>query len=381
MTRHARSAPSEAFLVRQWGWPLWGFALLVIALLMLALGQGHRLLQSRVEAPLFQVIVNGEALILDAETHTALGRELAELAQGLEARLQDEMKPWLDERLDTTFAPLDAAVPAYLDWYFSLRGSYLRLGVAITGDLDEWLEERLSERLIEESGFETALTGLQADFSTRLAQAQQALEQDIGRTLHARYADRQAVAAEDGQRTHTIDLDLTLEQVFQGQWDAARWGAAGASGAVGFVASRVLVQRLASGAAARGARVVAGRVVARLGAHGARSLATGATTTAATSPTGPGALFAGATATVVALAGFAGIEYALLKAEEGLYRSDMEAELEAEVARARAEVRQRLDAVTASSGGALEHRLRVATQRAEDVDGVAEEYRIFGREP
>ncbi|MCE9664955.1 hypothetical protein LY622_16080 [Halomonas sp. M5N1S17] len=367
---------------RRWGahgWQPWGLSLLLVVLLMVALAQGYKALQNRSDAPLFRVVVSGETLILDAETHAAFGRELAELTQAAHPRLLQEMQPWIDDRVDASFAPLEAAVPAYLDWYFSLRGSYHRLGVAIVGDLDEWLEAQLSERLIEESGFASALAELQEDFPAQLALTHQALAQDIGRTLHARFADRQAAETSDSaDAIHTIDLDLSLSQAFQGQWDTARWGTAGAGAVVGFVTSRVLVQRLASGAAARGARVVAGRIVARLGVHGARSLATGGTATAATAPTGPGALLAGAATTAVALAGFAGTEYALLKAEEGLYRADMAAELEAEVARARAEVKGMLESGTAGSAVVLAQRLEGATRRAEESGGVSERYRIFG---
>lgn len=377
----SQAGPSVA---RRWGahgWQPWGVSLLLVVLLMVALAQGHRALQNRSDAPLFRVVVSGQTLTLDAETHAAFGRELAELTQGAQSRLEQEMQPWIDERVEASFAPLQAAVPAYLDWYFSLRGSYHRLGVAIVGDLDEWLETQLSERLIEESGFASALAELQVDFPAKLAQTHQALAQDIGQTLHTRFVDRQSAAASDNDDAiHTIDLDLTLSQAFQGQWDTARWGTAGAGAVVGFVTSRVLVQRLASGAAARGARAVAGRVVARLGVHGARSLATGGTAAAATAPSGPGALLAGAATTAVALAGFAGTEYALLKAEEGIYRADMEAELETEVARARAEVKQMLESGTASSAAVLSQQLEVATRRAEKSGGVNERYRIFGGE-
>ncbi len=364
---------------RRWGalgWQPWIVSLLLVLLLMVALAQGYRALQDQSDAPLFRVVVSGETLTLDAETHAAFGRELAELTRGAEVRLQQEMQPWINERVEASFAPLEAAVPEYLDWYFSLRGTYTRLAVAIVGDLDEWLEAQLSERLIEESGFASALAELQADFPARLAQIHQALAEDIGRTLHARFADRQAtVASDSAEAIHTLDFDLSLSQAFQGQWDTARWGTAGA--VAGLVTSRMLVQRLASGAAARGARVVAGRVVARLGGHGARSLATGGTAAAATAATGPGALLTG---TAVALAGFAGTEYALLKAEEALYRADMEEELEAEVARSRAEVKQILDNGTAGSAAVLEQQLELATRRAEESGGVSDQYRIFGGE-
>ncbi|MGR4070443.1 hypothetical protein OCT51_21295 [Halomonas sp. LR3S48] len=354
----------------------WILGPLLAALLLLGLVLAYYLLQARSEAPLFRVVVDGETLTLDAETHAALGRELGELAAGLDLRLRQEMQLWLDAHLDAAFAPLEAAVPEYLDWHFSPRGSYLRLAMTLTGGVDEWLEVQLAERLAERSGFEAALKELEADYATRLEQAQQRLGQGIALTLHARYGERQANVT-PSREIHEIDLDLALQHAFHDRREEMRWGTAAAGGALGLTVSRALAQRLMAGAAMQGSRAVAGRVVARLGGHATRSLGSGATATVATSPTGPAALLAGATATAVALAGFVGTEYALLKAEEHRFRDAMEAELTGEVARARAEVRHVLEADTARRAEALERYLAQAARDAETVGEVPQTYRIF----
>ncbi|QOR40611.1 hypothetical protein HNO52_20335 [Billgrantia diversa] len=353
----------------------WILGPLLATLLLLGLALAYYQLQSRSEAPLFRVVIDGETLTLDAETHADLGRELGELAVGLDLRLRQEMQLWLDARLDTTFAPLDAAVPEYLDWHFSLQGSYMRLAMALTGGLDEWLEAQLTERLVERSGFETALNELEADYATRLEQAQRRLAQGIALTLHARYGERQTSATT--REIHEIDLDLALQHAFQGRRDEMRWGMAATGGVLGFTVSRALAQRLTAGAAMQGSRAVAGRIVARLGGHATRSLGSGATASVVASPTGPAALLAGATATVVALAGFAGTEYALLKAEEHRFRDAMEAELTGEVARTRAEVRYALEADATRRAEALERSLADAARDAETVGEVPQAYRIF----
>ncbi|WP_111415190.1 hypothetical protein [Billgrantia lactosivorans] len=357
----------------------WSLSLLLVALLMLGLVPVYQLLQERSEAPLFRVVIDGEALVLDAETHADLGRELAQRAAELDLRLRDEMQPWLDARLDAAFAPLEAAVPEYLDWHFSLRGSYLRLAIALTDDVDEWLEAQLAEQLIARSGFEAALEELEADYATRLEPAQRRLEREIARSLHARYGERQ-VEASPSRPLHEVDLDLALRNAFQDRWDEMRWGTAAAGGALGLAVGRALAQRLVAGAAMQGSRAVASRIVARLGGHAARSLGSGATATAATSPTGPAALLAGATATAVALAGFAGTEYVLLKAEEHRYRNAMEAELIEEVARARSEVHRALENHAARRAEALERYLAQAARDAEAAAEVPQAYRIFGPE-
>ncbi|MCE8017346.1 hypothetical protein HOP62_14800 [Halomonas sp. MCCC 1A17488] len=354
----------------------WVLGLLLAALLMLGLVPAYHLMQARSEAPLFRVVVDGETLLLDAETHADLGRELDQLASGLDLRLRDEMRPWLEVHMNAAFVPLEAAVPEYLDWHFSLQGSYLRLAMALTGELDAWLEAQLAERLIERSGFEAALVELETDYATRLELAQRRLEREVALTLHARYGERQAVAT-SSREIREVDLDLALRQAFRHRLDEMRWGTAAAGGAFGVAVGRTLAQRLVAGTAMQGSRAMAARVVARLGGHATRSLGSGATAAAAASPTGPAALLAGATATAVALAGFVGTEYTLLKAEELRFRDAMEAELAGEVARTRVEVRRALEADAARRAEALE---RYLTQAAHDVEagaGVPQEYRIL----
>ncbi|MBA2777777.1 hypothetical protein [Billgrantia kenyensis] len=355
----------------------WGLTLLLVLLLMVALGYGYRQLQERSEAPLFRVVINGEALVLDGESHAALGKEFSVLAGRLDLYLRDEMQPWLDARLDTAFSPLQAAIPDYLDWHFSLRGSYLRLAVALGGDLDEWLEAQLTERLIERSGIAASLEALESDFGVRLEQVQQRVVTEIGSKLHSRYANRQTTVA-SGTELPTIDLDLLLERTLQGHWDEARWGSSGAGGVVGFAAGRALTQRLVAGTAMQGSRALMARIAPRLGMHAARSVGTGAATTAATAPTGPAALMAGTVAAGMTLAGFAGTEYALLKAEESRYRNDMHAELEVELTRVKAEVRQTFETVATDRAQALEREFQAGMRHAEDSGQVPSQYRILG---
>ena len=355
----------------------WGLALLLVVVLMVTFGHFHRQLQERSDAPLFRVVINGEALILDGEAHASLGQEFHALAGRLDRGLHSEMQPWFDARLDAAFLPLETTVSDYLDWYFSLRGSYLRLAMALGGDMDEWLEEQLNERLVERSGVAAALTELAHDFEERLGQVQQRRMQEIGSTLHARYADRQA-SGEAAPEATMFDFDLALERTFQGHGDEARWSAAGAGGLVGLATGRLLAKRLVAGTAMQGSRALAGRLVARLGGHAARSLGTGAVATAATAPTGPAALLAGTAATAVALAGFAGTEYALLKTEEWRYRDAMQAEIEAEIARAKAQANHALDAAISDRAQAVERALQQAIREAEDGAAVPQQYRIFG---
>lgn len=362
----------------------WGLSLLVVLLLLVLFEGGHRWLESRSQAPLFRVIVAGESLTLDAQTHADFTRDLATLTGEAQARLAARMAPWWEARLDAAFDPLAAAVPGYLDWYFSAPGSYQRLAVALVGDLDAWLDEQLHERLVVPSGLEAALAELQADYPARLAREQQAMAEGLATTLHERYAPRQ-VAAEPGEgESPGLDLDAVLQHALDEDLDRSRWQAAAVGGSgMGLVAGRALAGRLGAGAAVQGSRMALRSLALRLGAGTARSLTGGGAAAVATSPTGPGALVAGTLTTAAALAGIAGSEYVLLKGQEARYRPAMEAQLQAALDEARASLALSLEAATAATARDLESRVSRAVlpdgATGEAGNQTPEAYRILGK--
>lgn len=360
------------------GWRRWMPTLLVVALLLLLLEGGHRWLESRSQTPLFRVIVAGESLTLDAETHAAFSRDLAALADDSRGRLAARMTPWVEARLAAAFAPLEAALPGYLDWYFSATGSYTRLGVALIGDLDDWLDEQLHARLVEPSGIEAALAELQADYPRRLAREQQRLVDALATTLHARYASRQAGAEEGDGAPPTLDLDGVLQRSLHDGLDRSRWHvAAVGGGGAGLLAGRAMAARLGSTTAVQGSRMAVRSLAARLGAGTARALLGGGAAAAASAPTGPGALVAGTVTTAATLAGIAGSEFILLKAQEALQRPAMQAQLQEELARTQASMALTLEASTAGAARSLEERLARAASHEEAQ--TPEAYRILGR--
>ena len=368
---------------RPGGWRGWALSLLVVALLLVLLEGGYRWLESRSQAPLFRVIVAGESLTLDDETHADFSRDLTALTAEIQAQLAARMTPWMDARLDSAFEPLAAAVPGYLDWYFSAPGSYLRLGVATVGDLDEWLDEQLHERLIAPSGIEAALAELLADYPERLAREQRALADGLAATLHERYAPRQVAAAtsEEVEMTAMLDLDAVLLSSLNDGLDRSRWSAAALGGAgVGLMASRTLVGRLGAGAAVQASRMALRGLVVRLGAGTARSLASGGVAAMATSPTGPGALVVGTLTGAATLAAIAGGEYALLKSQESRHRPAMEEQMHEALAETRASLGLALEATAADAARAIKDRLGHAGAPEETAGGKPAAFRILGRQ-
>ncbi|SFU35025.1 hypothetical protein [Halomonas korlensis] len=368
-------------LPRAWG--RWGLSLLVVLGLMLLLGMGQRLLEQRTDDPLYRVIVNGQPLTLDAKTHAALDRDMQEVTEDIEARLMARMRPWIRMRLAITFAPLEAAVPGYLDWYFSLSGSYARLGMTLVDDVEPWLEAQLHERLVTPSGIEQALAELQRAYPKQLAGMQQRLVDQLTQQLYERYAPRQVSMQEDARpatAVYVLDLDEVLNRSLSEEMDMTRWRAATAGGAsLGMLTGRALARRLGAAVVMQGGRMAMRGLLARLGVSTARSLTSGGVVAAATAPSGPGALLAGAATTAVTLAGFAGSEYALLKLQEARHRPAMQAHLLDEIDRAHQALIETFEARTMASAMAAGDRLAGRFSPADRRDELPHAYRILDR--
>ncbi|MDI5893259.1 hypothetical protein [Halomonas rhizosphaerae] len=362
-------------------WRGWGLSVLVVMVLLLLFEVGHGWLASRSQSPLFRVIVAGESLTLDAGTHADFSRDLSALSTEAEERLQARMRPWLDERLERAFAPLEAAVPDYLDWYFSPVGSYTRLGVALMGDLDAWLDGQLHQRLVEATGLESALAELQADYPRRLASEQQGLADDMAETLQERYAPRQVSSGRESERPiHELDLDGELQKALQDGRDTARWSTAAVGGSgTALLAGRALARRLGASAAAQGSRLALRGLVTRLGTGTLRSLAAGGAASAATAPAGPGALVMGTVTAAVTLAGIAGSEVVLLKVQEALHRPAMESQMRDAIGQTRQRMQASLEASASAGAATLTGQLEAQTPRAEDDKAKPRTYRILGR--
>ncbi|TLF52524.1 hypothetical protein FEI13_04285 [Halomonas urmiana] len=363
-------------------WRGWALSALVVLLLLFVFEVGHRVLEARSQAPLYRVIVAGESLTLDAETHAAFSRDLERLAAEAEAALAARMAPWMASRLERAFMPLTAAVPGYLDWYFSLRGSYLRLAMGLAGDQATWLDAQRQTRLIEASGIGAALSKLQAEHTARLAREQQAVGDAMSATLLERYAPRSVADAEMPAAPPAFDLDGQMDQALLVTLDARRWQTAALGGSgLGLLAGRPLARRLAAGAAGQGGRMALRALATRLGAGAARSLASGGAAAAVTASSGPGALMVGAATTAVGLAGLVGGEFALLKLQEARRRPALEARLREGLDEARRDVAASLSVAVSAAAARLANGLEAHAERDERAPGEArqEHYRIIDR--
>ncbi|MEH6389621.1 MAG: hypothetical protein V7772_17315 [Pseudomonas profundi] len=319
---------------------LLGMAAAAVCVVLLVLSVGYRLLgQKLADNQVFAVLVDDQTLMLDGKTLDAFNVDLQRLGMQHQQALEQQMNAWVDQWLNDTFALALDAVPGYMDWYYSMPGSYTRLYYAVSGDLDVALGERLENQLLVQSGFEQQL----AEFDRALTEQLHGLIGEQSRALREglvqRYADRQVRAAApriDSERV--IDVNSALDRAFgAGAGDIQRWKISSQASVVAGVGSFALLarhailprlMRLGSVQAAR--QVIAG-FAARLAPRMAGAITIGGSAAAVAAPSGPGALVAGSIAFATAAGTIVVTDFALLKAEEAFLRDEQERQLRDEL--------------------------------------------------
>lgn len=329
-------------------------AFLLAGLVFSGLSQALRLLGERVEpGSVFALLLKGETLLLDASTLDALNHDLRRFTSEEQQQLAQVMSDWSQQQLDHLFALPQAGVERYLDWYYSLPGSYLRLFYALKGELPERLEKQLHQRAFEDSGFAQQLERLGQDYADRfqqeLLQQQAASLQLLQEQLYRDYSTRQVRAA-GADPVFTLKLDQALLPDFAAsEADYQRWkqsagiSAAAGTGLLVLPMARVMTGRMMQSLGVRSATRITQQYLARLTPRLAAALAVSGTATAAASPSGPGALVVGVTSLTL----FVVSDWAMLKAEEAIYRDDKAAALYADLDAWREELSETLQQATA----------------------------------
>ena len=347
--------------------------------LLLATNTLYRMsLQSDIEMVRF--IINGDSLDLDAEAQEQLRNELQIRLAGYEHDIDQQMLLWKVNALEEMESNFQSASEYYLDWYFSFIGSYTRLIVAVSGDLEPWVENQLQQRLVERSGLESSLATLQEEYLKRLGEVEQAWLSETLDGLQQRFttSDLQVDEAEASQ-LKTVNLDRLISTVGQDQLLLPRWTADSAvGGAFGYITSVAVAKRMASRPAFQASKAIVTRFVTRMGGHAARSATSGGIAAVSTSPSGPGALVTGATVLGSSLAIAVGTEIALLKVQEAYQRPEMEADLHTTWEELMLERDQHLQVEKQSRTEAMFDSIdRQATKTVLDSE-LPKTYRIFG---
>lgn len=264
------------------------------------------------------------------------------------ARLSDAAAREIERELDAVFAAAAARLPAYADWYFSLRGEYARMAhwavSAFGGGADDLAVRKARELVFEAAAIEMRLNEAQARLDTRIAADVAAADRDLAEMILTLIA-REGRPLERPTDVPAWPIDAMLA-TWSGSEREAFTSRLGASSAV---AGGVALAPLAIRMAARPAVMAAARPAARAGT---RTLARAGSAAGAgllgCSATGPGALVCGALAGGAA---WVGTDWMLLQADEWLNRDSLIAEWQAE-----------LDAERARLGAALAERHAVALE-------------------
>jgi hypothetical protein len=224
----------------------------------------------------------------------------------------------VDGGLNQAFAAAEAGIDAYLDWYFSLVGSYARLGAVVVSGLDQHMSKQFMTLVFDHSGFtqEVSGVGVEADSQVldRIAQAAHSAGQGFARDLKLQPCLIETL------RPHAL-LGLQRDKLRAAMSAAI---ALPLSRSVPQVAVRAGEAVMARAAARQTMRAAASAVGAKATQRGVSVMLSAGAAGALCAPGGPLAL---ACATLAGVAAWLGVDVALLAVDEALFRKSLRADL------------------------------------------------------
>jgi len=366
------------------------FLLVFLAVVLLSVGGnlGVRLLEERLaDNRLFSVLVNNQKLVLDGATLREFNDDLLRLTEQQRSQADLQMRQWTDDWLDRSFTLATDAVPQYLDWYYSMPGSYSRLYHAVGGDLEPFMTAQMGHFLFDASGLQQQLASFDDQVLSRWQALAQTQQRVIGQQLVGVYAPRQAKpTAALTTSMPMLNIDLALGSGFRASAeDIQRWrtgsqaSVLAGAGTLALLVRRTLLPRLMSLGAVQSARRALAGFVARLAPRLAVAISAGGTAATVTAPSGPGALVAGSVAFLTAAGTLVVTDFTLLKTEEALLRDRKENEIRTELLASREILRvrlhQHLNSMVEQRGAQLRRALVQPYERAE----IDRRFHILGR--
>ncbi len=292
----------------------------------------------------------GEAIYIDRAQLPRIQSSMQSWIEHRQIEARYRLLTRLDQDTDAIFQEASRHVPAFADWYYSLRGEYTRLLTALFGNLPELLSQQLNHLVFEPAGTTDAIDSLASNLDARLAEELREVTRDV-QTRLVRLIRKHGLAQEDvkvhvtGQWSLGTQLAAQLDTVVSLQpQDMARQGAATSAGVA---ASAVTAKKLGAVTVAKASTKIAstkslgalGSVAAKVGLKsaakaggslggagvGAASGAALCAGTVAGAPLAPGCAVLGGA--VTGLATWLLVDKAVLEAEELLNREELEEEL------------------------------------------------------
>ncbi|MEN8129282.1 MAG: hypothetical protein ABFS45_03620 [Pseudomonadota bacterium] len=292
----------------------------------------------------------GQSVYIDSDSAPQIQTETQNWLEHRHEQDQNQLLTALNREADAVFEKTTQYIPAFADWYYSLKGEYTRLFYAAFGDLPNYISQQLHQLVFQPAETAQAIDALAVNMDARIAdQLRHAivdLQDMLARLVRAHQLSPEEVDVEiSGQWALGNPLAARLEASLSlTSQDIARQGVATSAGVT---ASAVTAKKLGAMTVAKAATKIAGKssvgalasVASKLGLKSAAKAggtlastgsgaATGAaicTATVAGAPLAPGcALLGGA---LTGLATWLLVDKAVLEAEEMLTREAFEDEL------------------------------------------------------
>ncbi len=241
----------------------------------------------------------------------------AELYSQVTAQQQasiDDQNRRIDQGIDQLFAPVEAQVDDYLDWYFTVIGEYERLIALAAGNFTQLLSDELEGRLFTNTDFLNRANGLDQQMSKDALERLSNLSQSVRDQLAGQ------VAANPCLR---VTLDMPgLDRLNR---DAYRAGGAILAGTAASLGAKELIATTVAKAAATASMKAAAKAAAKIAAKKTGSvLATTVTATAVCSPSG---LFAVICGTVAGVGTWLVVDKVTIEIDEVFSREQMRADI------------------------------------------------------
>jgi len=294
--------------------------------------------------PAVEVALGGERYRVGQDELRWLGSFSALHFEAGEEAARALVEEAIGARLDAAFARARAELPAFADWYYSLRGEYSRLAMAALSLVDlgdpDYVANRAAEMLFPEAAWERDLGELERVAAARLAAHDARVRAGWLAAVTERLAAHRVpppLPAAAGPGASPIELGRLLESLAAREQEAFRTRVSLSTlAAAGAAAGPAIWSAAAARRAAAGGRAAAARTLGRGAARAGSAAAGGA---AFCAPSGPAAL---ACALVAGTAVWLGTDWALLELDEHFNRDELIAALDSSLADLETQIEQTL---------------------------------------
>ncbi|MCG3165534.1 MAG: hypothetical protein POELPBGB_01302 [Bacteroidia bacterium] len=258
-----------------------------------------------------------------------------ELAKAVALGKMNVSRATMEGQVDRAFDRMEHNVDGYLDWYYSLTAEYMRLGKLLTGEIESYMEQKLSEHLQNGDASKMLTDGLSTAASTYKAVMDEyrlsveeilkanRLGDEIKETVTVRVTSMKEIYSVP---VHLDSVTLTAR---------ASGGAVGASIGAGIGAA------VTAKVVSKGMFKAAAKAVAKIAASKVAGTGGGAVIGAAIGSVVPGAgtVVGGVVGGVI---GGVLIDATLLKLEESINREEFKREIVTAIREAKAEFKAKL---------------------------------------